>query len=582
MGYTRPIATLDAETDPFSRKNAKRGYIPQPFIWGFFDEDKPFRYWESAEEMVDWIRDKEYVVYCHNGGKFDFNYLKSFVEPFDNVSFINGRLAKFNLGICEFRDSMNIFPTGLAAYQKMDFDYSILERTKRYQPQNWAKILEYLESDCVNLFDIVFAFRERFGPQLTQASAAMKQWAKLSSEKIPQTRFPKFYDRFKPYYFGGRVECFYVGLVDEPFQVVDINSAYPYAMLQRHPYSLTYSVIEGDARDEMEYDHVGASFFRVKAVSRGAFPWRDEKQIIEDGALHFPTDDVRREYLISGHELQAAEETGTVEDLEIVECSVFDSLIHFRDYVEHFYAERKKAKAEGDKAGDLFAKLMLNALYGRYAMDARRYHDYMILPADLIGCLHRDNEKNWLDEEGRVWTFGGFFGPHVLAKSPIPSDKWRFYNVATAASVTGFVRAFLWRAICQSEGVLYCDTDSIAAVNPVVDLGPELGQWETEGDFSEGAICGKKLYGFKYAGKTGPIGRDGKRKNFKTASKGATLTYAEIRKIAKGETVRFIPEVPTYRISGFVDKATGERQIARYIPRNISMLPRNRKRLQKR
>ena len=39
-----------------------------------------------------------------------------------------------------------------------------------------------------------------------------------------------------------------------------------------------------------------------------------------------------------------------------------------------------------------------------------------------------------------------------------PKDS--FYNVATAASITGFVRAFMWRAICDSEEPLYCDTDS--------------------------------------------------------------------------------------------------------------------------
>ncbi len=286
--------------------------------------------------------------------------------------------------------------------------------------------------------------------------------------------------------------------------------------------------------------------------------------------------------MVTGHELQAAEETESVEGLEVVESLVFDTLTHFRAYVEHFYEERKKAKAAGDKAGDLFAKLMLNALYGRYAMNPRRYRDYQILPPDLIGCLHRDNEKEWLDEEGRVWTFAGYFGPNVLASAPIPEDKWRFYNVATAASITGFVRAYLWRAICASDGPLYCDTDSIAAVKPRVPISGELGDWGVEGAFVEGAIAGKKLYGFKYSEETVPRDSNGKKKPYKVASKGANLTYAEIRKIAKGETVRYIPEVPTYRISGFVDKATGERQIARYIPRNISMLPRVRKRLQKR
>jgi hypothetical protein len=584
MAYSRPIATLDAETDPFSKTNAVNGFIPQPFIWGFYDagfleNDTPFRYFEDTAEMIAYVRDKEFVVYAHNGGKFDYNYLKQYVEHFDNVSFINGRLARFNIGICEFRDSMNIFPAGLAAYKKMEFDYTILERTQRYKPENWKKIVEYLESDCVSLFEIVYEFRERYGPMLTQAAAAMRQWGKISAEEIPQTRFPKFYDTFKPYYYGGRVECFDLGVIEKPFKVVDINSAYPTAMLRRHPYSLTYSQSDGDARDGMEADHVGASFFRLRCRSRGAFPWKDPTGQIEEGALCFPADDVTREFRVSGHELQAAEETGTIDDVEILESFVFDDLTHFTLYVEHFYNERKKAKAAGDKAGDLFAKIFLNSLYGRYAMDSRRYFDYQILPPELIGCLHRDNAKLWEDEENRVWTFAGYFGPNVLARAPIPEGKWRFYNVATAASITGFVRAYLWRAITQSDGVLYCDTDSIAAENPAVDLGAELGQWEIEGSFTEAAIAGKKLYGFKYDAATMPRDKDGKKVPHKLASKGVKLSYTEIRQIALGGTVRYTPEVPTYRISGFFNKETGQREIARYVSRNVTMLERNRKKL---
>lgn len=584
-GFKRPIAVIDCETDPFSKTNAENGYIPQPFIWGFYDAgfldaDRPFRYFEETPALVEFLRAKEFIIYAHNGGKFDYQYLKNYVEPFDTVSFINGRLARFTIGICEFRDSMNIFPTGLAAYKKQEFDYSILERARRYQPDNWKRILEYLESDCVNLFEIVFAFRERFGTMLTQASAAMTQWRKISSQEVPQSKFPAFYDKFKPWYFGGRVECFRLGMIREPFRVVDINSAYPFAMLQRHPYGFAYSAIDGDGRADLALDRVGASFFRVRCRSRGAFPWTDPDGEIEEGAQCYPADDVIREYRITGHELQAAEETGTISDVEILESYVFDDFVHFTAYVEHFYDERKRAKEAGDKAGDLFAKLMLNALYGKYAQDARKYSDYQVLPSDHLGYLHADNAKEWTDAGERVWNFAGYFGSHVLARSPVPEDKWRFFNVATAASVTGFVRGMLWRAICASDGVMYCDTDSIAATVPTVALGGDLGQWEIEGAFTEAAICGKKLYGFKFHPDFIKRDRHGNKVLYKVASKGVKLGYNEIVKIAQGETVRYLPEVPTYRISGFFDHKTGRREIARYIPREITMLKRNRKKIE--
>ena len=212
-------------------------------------------------------------------------------------------------------------------------------------------------------------------------------------------------------------------------------------------------------------------------------------------------------------------------------------------------------------------------------MDPRNYQDYMLLPASGVGWVHEDNEIEWIAEDGRPWNFYGWFGNWALAAAKIPPEKWRFYHVGTAASITGFVRAYLWRAICASDGPLYCDTDSIAAFEPRVNLGPELGEWEIEGEFSEAAIAGKKLYAFKYAQHCIPKDRNGKKKPYKIASKGVKLTAREIYQVAKGETVTYVPEVPTYRLSGFVNRETGAPEIGRYIKRNVRMLDRTKRRI---
>ena len=167
---------------------------------------------------------------------------------------------------------------------------------------------------------------------------------------------------------------------------------------------------------------------------------------------------------------------------------------------------------------------------------------------------------------------------HALASAPLPDERQRFYNVACAASITGYTRAYLWRALCASEGVLYCDTDSIAAVTPRVDLGAALGAWEIEGRFSGGAIAGKKLYAFRYVKNTGPK-REGKRVVWKTASKGVKLTPSQIVKVANGGTVNYTPIVPTYSVKGAIDPKTGERVVARFISRQVSMLAKNTERL---
>jgi len=582
MGWVKPIATCDCETDPFSKERAANNLLPMPFVWGFWDNAimdsaRSFYHFETTDAFVEFIRDKEFVCYAHNGGRFDFHYLKNYMEDYDEVMVIAGRIARFKIGICEFRDSWNILPVPLAMYQKQEQDYSIHEHTERRKPENWKTIIDYLESDVRNLYEIVIKYRERFGSNLTQAGGSMRELNRMNDKPLPRHNTRKFYDDYHPYYFGGRVECFKTGIIERPFSVVDINSAYPFAMLHEHPYSHTAEVSEGDARDGLTRTQIETGFFNVSCVARGAFPWKDPTGVEEDGALIFPTDDKPRDYCVTGWELLAGIETKAVENLVVTQSHVFDTTTNFRKFVLNLYAERKAAKAAGDKAGDLLAKLALNASYGRFAIAPFRFKDYQLFPVDKIGWLHPTNYDDWQDVDGRAWEFAGFFGKHVLGQSSIPDKRWRFYNIATAASITGFVRAYLWRAICGCSDVLYCDTDSIAAGKTAVELGGELGQWEIEGRFTRAGIGGKKLYAFRYCDDDRPRDKHGNWVRYKVASKGVRLTAMEIERVARGETVTYVPDVPTYKVGGFVDKKSGDKTIARYVPRKVTMLERNRK-----
>lgn len=558
MTYRRPIAVADCESDPF-----KIGRVPTPFIWGFWDngyldEDTPYYEFETAAEMVAFLRDKEYIVYVHNGGKFDYHYMLDHIEPFDEIMIINGRLAKFTIGICEFRDSYNIIPVPLAEYQKTSIDYAIFEKEERYKPENLTQIRSYLRDDCRFLFEIVSKFVDRFGLLMTQAGASMAQWRKISKLKAPKSS-PEYHAEFQPYYYGGRCECHKIGLIEEPFEAVDIRSAYPFAMLQKHPYFLDYTTEDGDPG--LSREEIGAAFYKVSAVSRGAFPYRDR-----DGSLWFPRDNERREYCITGWELLAAQDTDTIEDEEILECRYFTTLVSFTDYVYKFYNERKLAIQNGDAANKLFGKLFMNSLYGKYAMNPDEFFEYLVVSREMVGYLGDAREMESIEYDDVSYDFAGEFGPHVLARTPLAEDKKRYYNIATAASVTGFVRAYLWRNAQQCSGLIYMDTDCITAHRiGDLDRGPDLGQWTTEGEFTRGGVGGKKLYAFKYRDGTGPIDKKtGKPMSWKLAHKGVKLNARQILKVARGGEVTYKPEVPTYSVyqpPRFVNrtvKATGK------------------------
>lgn len=525
----RVLAVIDAETDPFQRVPER---FPQPFLWGFYDGDT-YEEFVSAVDMLAYFEQypKPLLVYAHNGGKFDYHFLLEFLEPETQVMIINGRLSKFKIGNCEFRDSYNLFNFPLAAYQKDEIDYALMEPGVRDLPENKKKISDYLYKDCLYLYELVSGFRESYGVSLTQAGAAMKIWQEMSGIKAPRSD-GGYYDIFSQYYYGGRVQCFHKGVIEKPFKMIDIVSAYPYAMMFRHPLSLTYDTYKNEQateyidslKDGILSSELSSAFFTVMARSKGALPIND----CGTGKLEYPDDGVLRIYRVTGWEIQAGIRTGTLFDISIMLLIVHHETIDFCEYVNRFFELKAIAKSTGNKMDELFAKLFLNSLYGKWAACPTSYKQYTIIEPDSINIY----KERGHDESG-------FLGMWALMEKGIDEERYKFYNVATAASITGFVRAFLWEACCKCEGLLYCDTDSIAAYDVSgISLSSYLGGWELDGEFTSGGIAGRKHYVFKNS-ETGKV---------KKACKGARLEADESMRVVMGETVTYKPISPSYSV----------------------------------
>jgi len=145
-----------------------------------------------------------------------------------------------------------------------------------------------------------------------------------------------------------------------------------------------------------------------------------------------------------------------------------------------------------------------------------------------------------------------------------------FFNVATGASITGYARAALLRAIhtVGPENVVYCDTDSLAVLGDnwkKLHLGKELGQWDIEGEAEIGHFAGKKLYGMRLK-KDNPKAKT----EYKIACKGSKLLFDDLRKIVGGEEVTWKNEAPTFSYSKGIIPGSNIDQNDFFMQRKIS------------
>lgn len=509
------IAVIDYETDPF-----KYGRVPKPFVCGFYYAGFYKEFWgdDCVLQLVDWLNDQNqpYLIYAHNGGKFDFFLMLEHLE--NPLKIINGRIVKAKLGIHELRDSYAIIPIPLADNDKGKINYDTFEREQR--EFNRPAISEYLRRDCVSLFGLVRAFWDRFHDRLTIGTTAIK---KLREFHPFDSQFEGHDKRFRPYYFGGRVEAFEKGVLPGQWEIYDVNSMYPYVMKSvHHPTGNSYKtgydrIIDKKGRVSGFADYP-MFFSRIECEQNGAFPTRVKNESLD---FNVPWG----EFYVTSHELQAALETGRVQRIKILEIMAPEKIIQFGEYVDTYMAEKIRAKKENNKHAEIFAKLLLNSAYGKFGQSPDHYFDFY---------LQQENDDAPEEPYEIFSTHEG--GINVWRK---PSPSKRYFDVATAASVTGAARAVLLRGIAAAERVVYCDTDSIICERFHGETdNSALGHWKLEGRGNSLAIAGKKLYALRFGNSL-----------IKSASKGVRFTDKQIFELARGGIIEWKNDAPSFSLN---------------------------------
>ena len=537
-----PIACFDLETDPFLK-----GRHPLPFAAGVtFDGEACSLFWGAdcvsrlCEMLFRAALAGPFIAFAHNGGKFDFYFLlPHLVKKYgaENIKLfcVGTRIVQIKLPGWEMRDSFAIIPRplkdlGTASKNKKEIDFAKLEIGVREKHR--PEILEYLSADCTALFAVVNEFRETYGKRaLTLASAANTYMRENYEIRIPETN-RRFDETFRPFYFGGRVEFFHLGKVADAdlreIKVYDINSAYPKAMLSPHWWTVDYRATTVEPKKNFEQ-----SLFEIECESRGAFPlrapatlkWKNNGREFRatKGAVCFPHGFHR--FKVTGWELKAARDLGLISREKVIACYVPNGVQAFGEYISHFYEMKKNAETDGQKN---FAKLFLNGYYGKTATNPRKFCEFRL-------GKYGERLPDWeLSHESE-------YNALSFHKRPAETDpeKMRYKNVAAGASVTGFVRAMLLRAIHSCEKVYYCDTDSIVGEGcDKLPVGKEIGEWKLEAEVVEAHFAGKKVYAMR--------DKNGKPK---LASKGVRLSFDQIAAVAAGECAEYTFDAPNFSVS---------------------------------
>lgn len=495
------MIAADLETDPF-----KAGRVPKPFVAGWTDGASFTYAWgpDCVNAFVDRVAPLGETVYMHNGGKFDFHF---FYKRASKIKMIRNRIAKMKIGETWFIDSFLLIPVALAAsgVKDTDFDYDTLEAHRRNEHRD--SIVEYLRRDCFALHGWVNKFNSLFGSNsLTAPSAAMEQLRQIGY-RIP--RMTEATDAsIRPYYLGG-----YVGARRghyQNMQYVDINSSYPNVMQWQHPW--------GNECETSIIPNSDCYFATITAKANGRLPVR------QGARLTYPDDGSLQWYRLTHWEIDAATDLGWLDDFDFRQCVNFYETVSFGEFVDKFYAMKVEAELAGDADTRLFAKLIMNSLYGRFGLNPRKFTKLQITE---LGQWPEGDEWQLLEDTEALTS---------IWEAPDPQNK--FVNVATAASITGAARSELMRALYQCINPVYWDTDSIIAQDTsALSFGHGIGEWSLEGTFRDVWIVRPKLYGgVTHAG------------TVKSAHKGVRLDLDAIRRIYMGEPVTWHSDAPSFAV----------------------------------
>lgn len=464
---------------------------------GFYNGEKYFKF-DNFDTFLGECLKRKYIGcyhYAHFGGKFDFLFLldalKSYELEYDIID-VNGKILEINIILdkykgkhIKFRDSFAIMPKSLKDITT-SFNVAHIKKHQEFKTaysemsdEQKEEFKEYLEYDTKGLYEAIDHFEDIIiehggNLQLTIAATSLKIFKNkylktiLNSLDVIKTDIGELdvEKLIREYYFGGRNEIFkrYINFG----YYYDVNSLYPFAMLQKMPISAPILTKEKDIDFKHDTGFVYCpkiEFWNYEKIPLIPYKLKLEystKLIYPIGSWSGWLDlDLYRKAIDIGYEITP--QYGFIFNTDYI----------FKDYILDFYKLRSL-----NPSMKLIAKLIMNSLYGKFAQKRLRktFVKYLgtdeeilkeLIPYDLdLSLFQKEIQSN--------------------SKHIIPS---------ISAHITTLSQLILYEYLEKVglENTYYCDTDSIITTKKL-DSGKELGQLKCEWEIEKGIFLLPKTY----------------------------------------------------------------------------------------
>lgn len=466
-----------------------------------------FRYGVTIDELMDMCKkDKNNILYFHNlkfDGEFILYWLFHNGFKLNNESKLNTNEFStlisdtglfYSIEICFKRtkkeivkvkilDSLKILPFSVEKVAQA-FNLPISKLSINYQEKReighklTEEEISYIKNDVEIVARAIEILHKQGLTKMTTGANALEEYKRIISKKLFEKWFPPpLYDSdIRQAYKGGftYLNPKYCGKDIKNGIVLDVNSLYPSVMYYSPlPYG-EGKYFTGKYINDDNYNLYIQMFRCQFKLKKGYIPTIQ----LKNNMFFVPTEYLessKGEYItmcLTNIDLELFFEHYEVYDIDYISGWKFRSYIGlFKNYIDKWNKIKVQATIEKNGAMRSIAKLMLNSLYGKFALNPKVKSKYPFLGDDDI--IH----YKIVQEEDRkpIYIPMGVF-----------ITSWARYKTITSAQKV-------------YDRFIYADTDSLHLEGEEIPEGleisdTELGKWKLESRFTKARFIRQKSY----------------------------------------------------------------------------------------